>query len=121
MLVILSSLASCNVEMLDGTFGSYVNSHGVVESASFLQNAALCLLGYAPSEDPRDQLCVADGTALLWFGLYITCCTAFNVLGCWLMKSMSATWCTVGSVLCLYLTAVFASSELLMGPEARPI
>jgi len=91
------------------------------ESAAFLQNAALCLLGYAPSEDPRDQLCVADGTALLWFGLYITCCTAFNVLGCWLMKSMSATWCTVGSVLCLYLTAVFASSELLMGPEARPI
>ena len=36
------------------------------ESAAFLQNAALCLLGYAPSEDPRDQLCVADGTALLW-------------------------------------------------------
>lgn len=194
MLIILSSIVSCNVEMKDGSLGSYVNSHGQAalaspvwyivflvgtipmgfsqvytqkylqlwdqdimyaslwggywqciaalmffpcnwiplpapaeaqlpsQSLAYIRNGLICAMGSAPTEDPNDQLCVSDGgSAMFWFSMYLFFCTSFNVLGAWLMKYMSATWSTAGSVLCLDLSAMMSSMRWIMGPEARPM
>merc|ERR1719478_892629 len=92
------------------------------QSLTFIRNGILCTLGQAPTSDPNDQLCVSDGSsALYWFAMYLLFCTSFNVLGAWLMKYMSATWSTAGSVLCLDLSAMLSSVRCIMGPEARPM
>jgi len=194
ILVIVSSLVSMNVELKDGSVGSYVDSHGhkatsspiwyliflagtapmgfanvytqkylqawdqdimyaslwggywqciaavmffpcnwiplpapataqiPSESFQFMRNAIICSMGKAPTSDPNDLLCESDGgSAFYWFAMYLLFCTSFNILGNWLMKYMSATWQTAGSVLCLDLSAMLASSPMIMGAEATPV
>lgn len=92
------------------------------DTMTYLWNGCLCTIGIAPTDDPLDQVCAAGGgAAAVWFGAYLCCTMTFNVLLCWLTKYMSATWATIGSVLCLDLSALLSMCPLLMGSEARPV
>lgn len=92
------------------------------DTLSYLWNGVQCTLGIPPSMDPMDQVCDAGGgSAAVWFAAYLCCTMTFNVLLCWLTKYMSATWATIGSVLCLDISALLSMSPLLMGAEARTV
>jgi len=89
---------------------------------TYIKHGTTCIMGYAPTASDLDQQCVSEGGgAYMWFGLYLLFCMAFNVLLCWLTKRMSATWATIGSVLCLDLSALLGSMTWLLGSEAAPV
>ncbi|GMI13767.1 hypothetical protein TrVE_jg9630 [Triparma verrucosa] len=89
----------------------------------YVQNTWTCFNGVAPDPtNTQDLACEsAGGSAAVWFMVYLVFNVAFNVLMLWLTKKMSATWATIGTVLCLDLTSLFSMSKLLMGDEATPV
>jgi hypothetical protein len=87
-----------------------------------VQNTWTCFWGEAPTDNIQDQACAsAGGSAAVWFGVYLLFNVLFNVLMLWLTKEMSATWATIGTVLCLDLTSLFSMSKTLLGDEAEPV
>jgi len=71
---------------------------------------------------PGDEVCAGgDGSAALWFVVYIMFNVAFNVLLLWLTKRMSGTWAQIGTVLCLDLASIFSQFRFLMGSEAEDL
>lgn len=89
----------------------------------YVQDTWTCFKGVAPDPtNTQDLACEsAGGSAAVWFMVYLVFNVAFNVLMLWLTKKMSATWATIGTVLCLDLTSLFSMSKLLMGDEATPV
>eukprot|EP00966_Prymnesium_polylepis_P199799 4630583-Prymnesium_polylepis.1 len=72
--------------------------------------------------NPGDEVCASgDGSAALWFAVYILFNVTFNVLLLWLTKRMSGTWAQIGTVLCLDLASIFSQFRFLMGSEAQDL
>jgi len=93
------------------------------DTLGYVSDTWTCFWGVAPDPtNEQDMACEsAGGSAAVWFGVYLLFNVAFNVLMLWLTKEMSATWATIGTVLCLDLTALFSMSKTLMGDEAEPV
>ena len=93
------------------------------ETWDYMKNTTICFFGDVPDKNNvQDQACAAGGgSAAYWFLWYLVFNVLFNVLLLWLTKYMSATWATIGTVLCLDLTSIFSMSKVLMGDEAEPI
>lgn len=90
---------------------------------AYVKNTWTCFLGTAPDPlNDQDLACEsAGGSAAYWFLWYLVFNVLFNVLMLWLTKYMSATWATIGTVLCLDLTSLFSMSKALMGDEAESV
>jgi len=93
------------------------------DTFTYIENTWTCFLGTAPNAtNAQDLACESSGgSAAYWFIWYLLFNVLFNVLLLWLTKYMSATWATIGTVLCLDLTSIFSMSKALMGDEAEPI
>lgn len=89
-------------------------------STTYHETVSACNTSLTADFDPGDTVCAAgDGSAAVWFIVYIVFNVTFNVLLLWLTKRMSATWAQIGTVLCLDLASIFSMSTFLMGDEAQ--
>merc|ERR1712232_989305 len=79
-----------------------------------------CFIG----ENPHSGIssCSAD-QAWLWFLVYLVFNVSFNVLMLWLTKYLSATWASIGNVLCGDLYGIFGQFDIFSGTgnKAMPL
>lgn len=83
---------------------------------SDLSDAWKCFLGTNPSPDVTS---CSEDSAWLWFVVYLIFNISFNVLMLWLTKYLSATWASIGNVLCGDLYGVFGQFSFVSGKGSK--
>lgn len=90
----------------------HTNSQSPATLVSDLADSWACFTGHAPT--PANSSCTTD-SAWLWFIWYLTFNVFFNLLMLWLTKYLSATWASIGNVLCGDLFGVFGQFGFVSG------
>jgi hypothetical protein len=74
-------------------------------------------------ENPNYATSVGDscttGVAWVWFAVYLLFNISFNLLMLWLTKYLSATWASIGSILCGDLYGVFGQFSIISGAGSK--
>jgi len=83
---------------------------------SDLVDSWTCFTGSAPK--PSDWSCTTD-SAWFWFLWYLVCHVFFNLLMLWLTKHLSATWASIGNVLCGDLFGFFGQFSIVSGKASE--
>eukprot|EP00931_Biecheleriopsis_adriatica_P056586 TRINITY_DN33533_c0_g1_i1.p1 TRINITY_DN33533_c0_g1~~TRINITY_DN33533_c0_g1_i1.p1 ORF type:complete len:527 (+),score=93.25 TRINITY_DN33533_c0_g1_i1:93-1583(+) len=83
-----------------------------------LQDSWTCFLGTNPS--PSVTTC-AQEPAWVWFMVYLLFNVFFNLLFMWLIKRLSGTWASIGSILCGNLCGIFGQFAFFAGDSAAPL
>jgi len=91
------------------------------DTLAYMNNTLTCFFGVAPTEADKSSCEAEGGTAAYWFLWYLLFNCLFNILMLYLTKKMSATWATIGTVLCLDLTSVFGGVRFFMGSETQSV
>lgn len=92
------------------------NTKSPTTLGSDLSDAWKCFVGTNPS--PEMKSCSED-SALLWFIVYLLFNISFNILMLWLTKYLSATWASIGNVLCGDLYGVFGQFSFVSGKGSK--
>lgn len=93
------------------TPGGY-NTQSPATLAQDLGHSWTCFIGENPH--PGISSCSAD-QAWVWFLVYLVFNVSFNVLMLWLTKYLSATWASIGNVLCGDLYGIFGQFGFVSG------
>lgn len=80
-----------------------------------LADSWTCFTGTNPN--PEVTTCSAE-PAWLWFAAYLLFNVFFNLMFLWLIKRLSGTWASIGSILCGNLCGVFSQFKLFAGDSA---
>jgi len=91
--------------------GGY-NTQSPATLATDLGDAWTCFIGTNPT--PEIHSCSTD-QAWLWFLVYLLFNVSFNICMLWLTKYLSATWASIGNVLCGDLYGVFGQFGVISG------
>eukprot|EP00435_Cladocopium_sp_Y103_P072072 s121_g39.t1 len=83
-----------------------------------LRDSWTCFMGRNPK--PSVTTCSAE-PAWLWFMMYLLFNVFFNLFFLWLIKRLSGTWASIGSILCGNLCGIFSQFELFAGPSAQKL
>merc|ERR1711879_995430 len=59
------------------------------------------------------------GTAWFWFTMYLAFNVFFNLFMLWVTKYLSATWASIGNILCGDLYGVFGQFRIVSGSGAK--
>merc|ERR1711879_237036 len=59
------------------------------------------------------------GAAWVWFAVYLAFNVFFNLLMLWLTKYLSATWASIGNILCGALYGVFGQFGIFSGTSTK--
>merc|ERR1712151_1447930 len=81
-----------------------------------LGNAWTCFGGMNPN--PEVSSC-STGAAWVWFVVYLAFNVFFNLLMLWLTKYLSATWASIGNILCGDLYGVFGQFKVFSGTGSK--
>jgi len=95
--------------------------HNTKSASTFRQDLAdswTCFLGSNPS--PEVTTCSAE-PAWAWFMMYLLFNVFFNLLYLWLIKRLSGTWASIGSILCGNLCGIFSQYRLFAGDSATAL
>lgn len=94
------------------------NEAGPSTLSQDLKDSWTCFMGRNPK--PSVTTCSAE-PAWLWFMMYLLFNVFFNLFFLWLIKRLSGTWASIGSILCGNLCGVFSQFELFAGPSAQKL
>eukprot|EP00928_Gymnodinium_smaydae_P039381 TRINITY_DN26917_c0_g1_i2.p1 TRINITY_DN26917_c0_g1~~TRINITY_DN26917_c0_g1_i2.p1 ORF type:complete len:490 (-),score=67.69 TRINITY_DN26917_c0_g1_i2:6-1475(-) len=83
-----------------------------------LSDSWTCFLGSNPS--PLDTTCSSE-PAYVWFVVYLLFNVFYNLLFLWLIKRLSGTWASIGSILCGNLCGIFGQYAIFAGDSATPL
>merc|ERR1712190_374144 len=86
---------------------------------SDLSDAWICFTGFNPHPGHTEgDTCTTD-SAWLWFIVYLIFNVTFNLILLWLTKHLSATWASIGNVLCGDLYDVFGQFSFINGSGSK--
>jgi len=95
------------------------NSASPTTLGSDLTDAWLCFTGSNPHPgSPEGVSCTTD-SAWTWFLVYLVFNVTFNLILLWLTKHLSATWASIGNVLCGDLYGVFGQFSFINGTGSK--
>jgi hypothetical protein len=92
------------------------NTQSPATLGSDLADAWTCFGGTSPK--PTDTSC-STGDAWVWFIMYLAFNVFFNLLMLWLTKYLSATWASIGNILCGDLYGVFGQFKIVSGSGSK--
>jgi len=92
------------------------NAQSPATLGSDLAGSWACFTGHAPT--PTQVSCTTD-SAWLWFICFLCFNVFFNLLMLWLTKYLSATWASIGNVLCGDLFGIFGQFGFVSGSASR--
>jgi len=92
------------------------NEKSPVSLGSDLSDAWKCFTGSNPKGDVTT---CGEDSAWFWFMIYLLFNITFNVLMLWLTKYLSATWASIGNVLCGDLYGVFGQFSFVSGAGSK--
>eukprot|EP00434_Breviolum_minutum_P000335 symbB.v1.2.000280.t1/scaffold23.1/size449444/7 len=73
-------------------------------------------------KNPKPSVTTCDAEpAYLWFMMYLLFNVFFNLFFLWLIKRLSGTWASIGSILCGNLCGIFSQFELFAGKSAAKL
>jgi len=94
------------------------NESGPSTLGQDLKDSWTCFMGKNPK--PSVTTCDAE-PAYLWFMMYLLFNVFFNLFFLWLIKRLSGTWASIGSILCGNLCGIFSQFELFAGKSAAKL
>merc|ERR1712050_500797 len=82
-------------------------------------DAWICFKGSNPHPGHTEGVTCTTDSAWLWFIVYLIFNVTFNLILLWLTKHLSATWASIGNVLCGDLYGVFGQFSFINGSGSR--
>ncbi|CAJ1329966.1 unnamed protein product [Effrenium voratum] len=83
-----------------------------------LKDSWTCFMG----TNPKPSITTCDSEpAYLWFAAYLLFNVFFNLFFLWLIKRLSGTWASIGSILCGNLCGFFSQYEIFAGKSAAAL
>merc|ERR1712032_716750 len=83
-----------------------------------LADSWTCFMGTNPT--PEVTTCDAE-PAWAWFAVYLLFNVFFNLQFLWLIKRLSGTWASIGSILCGNLCGIFGQYKVFAGDSAASL
>jgi hypothetical protein len=93
------------------------NTQSPLTLGSDLADSWTCFTGSNPK--PSEDSSCTTGTAWAWFIVYLAFNVFFNLLMLWLTKYLSATWASIGNILCGDLYGVFGQFGIFSGTGTK--
>jgi hypothetical protein len=109
---VLWALVSYNINWAPYPIPGGYNTESPATLAEDLGDAWTCLTGTNPT--PEIHSCSSD-QAWLWFLVYLLFSVSYKLCILWLTKYLSATWASIGNVLCYDMYGVFGQFGVISG------